>query len=91
MEYFHKEDHDAVKDFLLSDRTGDAVTIPNTRKYHFFKPISKNKLQVKEYSNSEVFTEVFVTKPDLKIPDQDNSIVTKLNLGVYVTAVYNDQ
>ena len=91
VEYFHKEDHDAVKDFLLSDRTGDAVTIPNTRKYHFFKPISKNKLQVKEYSNSEVFTEVFVTKPDLKIPDQDNSIVTKLNLGVYVTAMYNDQ
>ena len=90
VEYFHESDHIAANDFLQKDRLGDAVTIPNTRKYHFFKPTSTNSLLVKEYSNSDVTSEVYVTNSD-RVTVVPNPIVAKIKFGVYVTAMYNDQ
>ena len=89
VEYFHQEDYDKTEDFLR-DRFSEAITIPGTRKYHYYKPISKGKLLVKEYSmDSIVEIEVAVSKNDIDILVPSN-LAGKIKRDNYVTVVYDD-
>ena len=85
VEYFHEQTYKEIELFLQS-RYAEANTIPQTRKYHCYRPISKNKLLVKEFSEDDVEIEVSVTGIGI-----EDTVKLDLKQDDYVTVVYDDQ
>ena len=89
VEYFHEKTYKEVELFL-KNRFSEASTIPQTRKYHFYKPISKNHMLVKEFSDDDVEIEVSVTNDGVNSSLMSTPTLD-LKKDTYVTCVYDDE
>lgn len=90
VEYFREKDYEEADEFL-KNRFAEAQTIPGTRKYHFYLPVSKTKILVKEFSDDEVGESEFSAS---KFGVDDTSIISpqvEVKSGDYVTAFYDDE
>ena len=71
-DYCSSDDYETEKKYL-EQRFLKARTIPGTRKLHSFTPVSKDKLQVKQFSASSSCKEERVTASEDDIPPESIS------------------
>ena len=70
----------------LNQRFAPGRTVPGTRSYHFFTPVSKNEIAYKRTSEDEEFTRTFcITGEENEMPISDAKI------NDYVACKYDDK